>query len=342
MSKFISAILGQPERQTAKMIAKLEDKNGYSSHDARHLAENIQQIRLKLTELELDPDDTTAEELYHALRTKFDKDCRSFDIENNFHALEFGQKVQKAIVLAGTGDVLPRRWVLKTTTAKSLLRSHPPKKLMKKMSYRSVESMLKRENAAKLYIAANQVESAAWRKSLHQLVSKQDTTAFEVRQTTICWLEAASDSQAPLVYNDDVGALAVVHNELTENMRLLGLTVLLSDFFTSLAGEAASSKAHNSEVLSWWQEADGLVFGLSQDHVSLNIKDVSLDHARRPDFSERSLAAGRSSFWKKLVNRYENQLAIEEDNLIDASARLAAVKIPIRQPVFEYAEEFDG
>jgi len=342
MSKFISAILGQPERTLKRTIAKLEEKNGYPSHDARHLAENIQAVRLKLSELGLDPDDTTAEELYHALLVKFEKDCLAFDIENNFHSVDFVQKAEKAIELIQKDIVLPQRWVLKTTAAKKILRLHPPKKLMKQLSYRSVESMIKRVNVAKLYVAANRIESAAWQKGLHQLVSRQDTTAFEVRQIALCQLEADGNALAPLVYNDDIGALAIVHSQTTDSMRLLGLTVLLADFMTSLSNLEVLQSRSESAVLKWWQEMDGLIFGLDQNHVSLNIKDASLNHARQNDFSERVSAAGQAHFWKSLVSRYENQLAVEEDILSDLSARVAAAKIPIRQPAFEFAEEFDG
>jgi len=343
MSRHISSLLGQPERLIKQKLAKLEDKNGYPSHDARHLADNIQAVRLKLSELGLDPDDTTAEELYHALLVRFEKDCLAFDIENNFHSVDFVQKAEKAIELIQKDIVLPQRWVLKSTAAKNLLRLHPPKKLMKQLSYRSVESMIKRENVAYLFIAANRIESAAWQNGLHQLVSRQDTTAFEVRQIALCQLEADGDALAPLVYNDDIGALAIVHSKTTDSMRLLGLTVLLTDFMSSLSNSEVLQSRSESVVLKWWQEMDGLIFGLDQNHVSLNIKDASLNHARQNDFSGRVSAAGQAHFWKSLVSRYENQLAAaEEDILSDLSARVMAAKIPIRQPAFEFAEEFDG
>jgi hypothetical protein len=338
----ISSLLGQPERLIKRTITNLEDKNGYPSHDARHLAENIQAVRLKLKELGLDPDDTTVQELYHALLVKFDKDCLAFDIENNFHAVDFGQKADKAAELIKSSLDLPQRWVLKTTAAKNLLRLHPPKKLMKQLSYRSVDSMLKRENIAMLYIAANRVESAAWQKGLHQIISKQDTSVFELRRVAVCRLEADGDRSAPLVYNDDIGGLAIIQGKTTENMRLLGLSVLLADFMSSLSNAEDSQSVRESAVLKWWRDMDGLIFGLNQNCVSLNIKDASLNHAQQKDFSERISAAGQAHFWKNLINRYENQLAAEEDTLSDLSARVAAARIPFRQPAFEYAEEFDG
>lgn len=128
MSKHIANLLDQPERLVRRTIMRLEDKNGYPSHDARQLAESIQQVRRKLADLGMDPDDTTAEELYHALLSRFEKDCLAFDIENNFHSIDFEAKVAKSTDLIEKNMALPQRWVLKTTAAKNLLRRQPPQK----------------------------------------------------------------------------------------------------------------------------------------------------------------------------------------------------------------------
>jgi hypothetical protein len=61
MSRKISMLLDQPEPMVNKLLSELEDKNGYPSHDARHIAENSQKVRLKIVALGLDPEDTTGE-----------------------------------------------------------------------------------------------------------------------------------------------------------------------------------------------------------------------------------------------------------------------------------------
>lgn len=335
MSKHIANLLDQPERLVRRTIMRLEDKNGYPSHDARQLAESIQQVRRKLADLGMDPDDTTAEELYHALLSRFEKDCLAFDIENNFHSIDFEAKVAKSTDLIEKNMALPQRWVLKTTAAKNLLRRQPPKKLMKRLSYRSVDSMLKRESIGRLLIVANIVESAAWRKELQRGISKLDSTAFELRQISIIGLNLDLDSRA-LVYNDDIGVMAIAQTELTDNMRLLGLTVLLSDFVGSLSDRPLEL---SSSVLQWWNEMDGLVASLGGQAVSLNIKDSTLNHAHQHEFTNRLLNAGRAGFWKNLISLYENQLEIEEDILADFS-NYVMPKIPVRQPAFEYVEDF--
>lgn len=195
--------------------------------------------------------------------------------------------------------------------------------------------MLKRESIGRLLIVANIVESAAWRKELQRGISKLDSTAFELRQISIIGLNLDLDSRA-LVYNDDIGVMAIAQTELTDNMRLLGLTVLLSDFVGSLSDRPLEL---SSSVLQWWNEMDGLVASLGGQAVSLNIKDSTLNHAHQHEFTNRLLNAGRAGFWKNLISLYENQLEIEEDILADFS-NYVMPKIPVRQPAFEYVEDF--
>jgi len=335
MSKRIANLLDQPERLITKTLATLEGKNGYPSHDARHLAETIQQARRKLADLNLDPDDTTAEELYHALLIKFERDSLAFDIDNNFHSLDFEAKVTKAVNILKRDNLLPQRWVLKSTAAKGLLRHHPPKHLMKMLSYRSIESMLKRESVAKLFVMANSIESSAWRKELLRNISKSDSTDFELRSVSIVGLEAGGSS--PLVYNDDIGAIAIFRTGATDKMHLLSLTVLLGEFLTSLTDQTEPFK---SGILGWWSDMDGLIAELSGETVSFNIKDAALNHAHRHEFSDRLLSAGRSHYWKNLLSRYQNQLEIEEDRLADFAGFVVMPKAPIHQPAFEYVEDF--
>jgi hypothetical protein len=335
VSKRIAAILGQPERLISKALSELEGKNGYPSHDVRHLAEAVQRARRKLADLDLDPDDTTAEELYHALLIKFEQDSLAFDIENNFHSLDFEAKVNKAVEILKQANPLPQRWVLKTTAAKDLLRHHPPRRLMKELSYRSIESVLKREKMAMLFVMANSIESPAWRKGLLRGISKSDSTEFELRPVSIVGL--ARGGSSPLVYNDDIGAIAINRTETTEKMHLLSLTVLLGEFLASLGGRTEPLK---SEILSWWSDMDGLIAELGGEALSFNVKDAALNHANRHEFPDRLLSAGRSHYWKDLLSRYENQLAIEEDRLADFAGFVVMPKAPMRQPAFEYVEDF--
>jgi hypothetical protein len=337
MSKRIAALLNVPEKALADAISRLEAKNGYPSHDNRHLAETIQKTRAKIAELGLDPDDTTAKELYHALQARFETDSRRFDRSFSFRGETFEQTADAAIGIVRSKAELPQRWVLKTTTAKTILKQHPPKKLMKQSGYRSVESMVKRESLARIFISAHLIESAAWQKELSKIISQKDSTAFEMRNIGIIHLAnlTVSDETPTLQYNDEVGALGLVQNSLTGRMPLLSMTTLLLD---SLGSSSLASQL--SMVLGWWSDVDSLMAELDGVSLSFNISDVSLNHSHGHDLASCLTDSGRVSFWQSLLARYQNQLEIEEDSLADLSQKLVAIKDPLRQPAFEYAEDF--
>ena len=79
MSKLIANLLGKPESFITHALAELEKITGYHSEDVRFLAQNNHRLRQKFEQLGLDPDDTTKEELYHALLARFQNDSRALD-----------------------------------------------------------------------------------------------------------------------------------------------------------------------------------------------------------------------------------------------------------------------
>jgi len=341
MSRALASLLDIPERTLAKALAKLEDKNGYPSHDVRHLAAAVQKTRQKIAELGLDPDDTNGKELYHALLVKFKKDAQAFEISQGFYSDNFGQTANKAIDIIEQAVSLPERWVLKNSVAKSMLKQHQPKKVMKQLGYRSIDSMLKRESIGRLFVLANLEESLTWQKELGRIISHQDTSHFELRVLSFEAITDVAWNGSPLQYNDDVGALALLETPPSGQMPLLSIMVLLIDGLKNFKQIKLSEQLMAiSPLLSWWSDMDGLVCKLNDEVVSLNIKDASLNQAHAKEYDHRILSAGRSSFWHELLSRYENQLAIEEDILSSLEQKIVPVKIPIRQPVFEYVEDF--
>lgn len=343
MSKVISAMLGQPEHVVKRAITKLEAKNGYPSHDARTVAENIQKVRNKLNELKLDPDDTTAEELYHALLVKFQSDSLDFDSHFGADIDKFDQKAAKAGALVSKIE-LPEVWVLKSSPAKALLHAHRPKRTMKRLGYRSIDSMLKRENLAELYLAVSFVESEIWNKTHIKLLSALDTTSFELRSLKLRSLSANKwgefGGQSPAVYTGDFGVLGLVPSVQLRRAPLLSLVVVMMDQLAAFKDINISSEAAKlSPAVAWWEDMDNLIAGLDSKHVSMNIKDVAVNQLNTQDFKARELDTSRRSFWNSLLARYNNQLQTEEDALLDLNAKLRRLKLPLNQPVFEYAED---
>ena len=343
MSKVISEMLGQPEREVKKLINKLEHKNGYPSHDVRLLAENIQVVRAKIAELNLDPDDTTAAELYHALLIKFQEDSRKFDEHFGVSHSGYDQKMRKAADIVSKNVEMPDRWLLKPSSAKKLLNQHPPKRLMKQLNYRSVESMLKREDPAKIYLVGSVVESPVWNKAHAKLISSLDSTAFERRPLKIVAVSHKyikfENSDLVCAYNSDCGVLGILPAWPSEKATLLSMVVSLLDRLSDFKDVKASQLAASfSPAAAWWSDMDCLIARLGSEHVSFNLKDVAHNHLLNTALGHNKLEAAQKSFWKELFKRYENQLVPDEDSL-PAIVSPFTNTAPLNQPAFEYVED---
>jgi hypothetical protein len=346
MSQKIARLINQPEQAVAKVITHLEVKNGYPSHDARMMAENVQNVRAKLVDLGLDPDDTTGEELYHALLVKFEHDSTLFDISYGATPLNFDEKLDKAATIVTRSLELPRQWVLKTTAAKNVLRQHPPKRVMKSIHYRSIESLLKREDVSEIYLAAQQLESNSWLKAHLKLVSHLDQTCFELRALKITplshqkWsgLSRLSDT---IIEDNSVGAISISPSAQIDNAPLLSLVVSLIDALSSYQDvKLGQITAKLSDTVSWWADMDHLVAELGSEYVPLSLKDCALNHLDGNEYQQRVIDHSRASFWQELISRYENGLIGERgfDNSI--MRRVAKLSFSAPELAFEFAEDF--
>lgn len=346
MSRRIARLLDEPEPVVTKLIQELEAKNGYPSHDARHLAENTQKIRHKVLDLGLDPDDTTPQELYHALQVRFERDSRQFDEFYGVKGAGFDQMSAAAVKLVNNNAELPKQWALKTKIAKQALKANQPKKLMKLLKYRSVDSMLKRENIYELYLAAQEVESKLWQKNLSKYLAALDQTDFETRQIQLVSLKESKWSEVGpydyVTYDSRIGAVGLWPADDIQDAPLLAMVLLLIEAFTPQIHLKPGPELVKMNMVMWWVDTDHLVAELDGDHVSLNIKDCALNWWFKNSFEERTLDQGRKNFWQGLVNRYQNRPEVEplfEDNIKE---KIANLRLNIPEPAFEFAEEFNG
>jgi hypothetical protein len=179
MSKKLSELLGQPEALVETAVKKLEHLNGFESTDIKLLADINNKIRTKTKELGLDPDDTTGAELFHALRVKLADDEERLNLS--------AQELTSAITKAHKSYKV---YALKHSVAKELLRAHPPRKLMKHLNYRSVDSMIKRENIVELYAGLPLIELPRWQNVFWKDLAKLTPSDFESRSIEIISMAA--------------------------------------------------------------------------------------------------------------------------------------------------------
>lgn len=181
MTRVLSEILGAVEPHFSLGIQRMERAAGNPSNDIHLTAELLQRTRRKLHALGLDPQDTTAKELYQALDEHIAHDeqlvrtalsiADDASTKDVMHAVV--QFVQRSVPASNSG------FALKSSVAKRLLKKYPPKRTMKQLRYRSVDSLLKHESVQHIYVAAFFFESLAWRKKLLDQYVKLRPSDFE-------------------------------------------------------------------------------------------------------------------------------------------------------------------
>lgn len=191
MSAHLSALLYAREPFFALVVQQLERASGNASIDVRLSAEISAKVHQKLRELGLDPHDTTGRELYRAL---INMAClhdaflaKRLGGSNPADVNEMLRRIQASIA---TMPIPQTAWVLKHSVAKRLLKAMPPKNVMKQLNYRSVDSMLKREDIAELYSGLRCLESDAWLREFTARYKTLRPADFETRAITVLCLDA--------------------------------------------------------------------------------------------------------------------------------------------------------
>lgn len=192
MSRALADFLGVDDPLFLMKLEKLEHASGNLGVDVRLLAEMIGRSHQKMRELGLDPRDTTGQELYRALLNLVAK-------HDEFLARKLGVKDA-----ADVQEILPRMksfveqldipkssWAIKSSSAKRLIRSLPPKKVMKQLGYRSLDSMLKRESAIELFAAARFLEGPTWQSAMIKKYKSLTPRDFENRDVQLLLLDEA-------------------------------------------------------------------------------------------------------------------------------------------------------
>jgi hypothetical protein len=185
MTRFLSESLQAGEPFFRQGVRQLEAARGNPNADIRLSTEVMQATQAKLKQLGLDPRDTTAEELYHALQERIKADDAR--LTRTLRTRAATHVSAEADVVAGMIHVLKdlpdskRCFALKASSLKALIKQQPPKKAMKRLGYRSLDSFLKHETPVSMLAAAWLSESQQWRQRLLEQYKRLGPGDFEDR-----------------------------------------------------------------------------------------------------------------------------------------------------------------
>lgn len=224
MTRFLSESLEAPEPLFRLGLKQLEATHGNPNTDIRFSAEVRRATREKVRALGLDPDDTTPEELYHVLQRRMEHDDRQ--LTRRLRSTAASHVSAEAEVVSGMVHVLRKQpgerqvFALKNSSLRSILKTVPPKKAMKQLGYRSVDSFLKHETPVSVLAAAWLSEGAVWQHKLLERYKQLRPSDFETRSLSITkpdsrrWRELADSQVAQRRHNilsfKEAGALVLL------------------------------------------------------------------------------------------------------------------------------------
>lgn len=251
MSHFLSEALGTDEPRFKQAIMGLERRSGHPNHDIRLSSAILQKVPNKLKELGLDPNDTTAEELYYALNHKLaEQDAKLIKQLRTKAAKEFNAAANLSDALVSIAKDLTLDidcLAVKPSIIKQLLKTNSPRKVMKALNYRSIDSMLKVEPVPLLLLAVNSYESEAYITNFYSKYKKITPSNLELRKLNVysCldkkWFRILTDIKArtglTMVSSYELASIILlpIDNQPPQGYLTLTLTNLLAELSITLS-----------------------------------------------------------------------------------------------------------
>jgi hypothetical protein len=198
MSRLLVQLLRADERKFRAFIERLERACLNPGVDIRLSAEIITKTREKARTLGLDAVDTTAREMYFALKNKIAQDDLKLKNKLKIDDKSISGNTEK---LAKTATKLSKKELTLCVSAvgvKRILQAVPPRRTMRLLKLRSLESVLKREDPRVLYVLALQIEDSSWKSQVHAKIKRLQSKdinwqAVQVLCVPMAWMEKSQD-----------------------------------------------------------------------------------------------------------------------------------------------------
>jgi hypothetical protein len=189
MTRFLSESLQAPEPSFRLQLRQLEQANGMPNADIRLSTEVAHATRAKLAELGLDPQDTTPKELYLSLLNRLQADdvrlTKILRTRAATHVSAEGDGMAGLVHILRESQKAETSFALKPMRFKQLIKKSAPKRVMKQLGYRSVDSLLRHEAPALILIAAQLLEGKGWWSELLASYKRLTARDFEMRPLSI-------------------------------------------------------------------------------------------------------------------------------------------------------------
>ena len=307
MSKMLSQLVGVSEQLFALSVKQLEQASGNPGIDIALSGEIIGKINAHIRSLGLDPRDTTGAELYYAL-------VDLARLHDRFLAKRIGGTNQGDIA-----DLLPRivhfvdkidlpksTWAVKHSVIKKLLKGSPPKKVMKQLGYRSIDSMLKREKVDELLVGTRILETVEWQNKLLSSYKTLTPSDFETRDVKFIVLDGRK-------WGTKVSSFVKQNHQNITHLKELGVVAVLPLPITYLNGVTLALMLR---ILYYLNEvrAYGSYFKIKQ--VKANFGQILTDTIFN-DPARHAVMAGQHIHWRVIHRYYGGPGSVHSANIFE-------------------------
>lgn len=186
MSGLLQDLLDAKEPLFSESLKQLERASHKLGVDAKLVGDIYTRATRAMKKMGLDETDTTGPELYHALIAKLKEHDEHLAKAIGADSKTAVDKLMPLMKRAAEKVKMPREcWVLRKSVAKEMLRQMPPPNIMQRLGYKSVDSMLKRENLAEIYGALRFAEDPEWLNKFDENYKNLRPSDFETRKIEI-------------------------------------------------------------------------------------------------------------------------------------------------------------
>ncbi len=326
MSTFLANLLSKETSGFKKFIEDMEFVSGHKSNDLKLLSDIKIATNHKIKSLGLNPSDTTAPELYHALNNLFILHDNFIVKKNNLkYESPLSDTLDKIVATFNQPVNAQSVFSLKPSVIRKILAKNQPLKTSVLLGHRSLSSMLKNENPRIVLSVAYYIESEEWKRSYLDLLKELSISDFEYKKIELIVLnnpKFQKISKAILKLNkhsvislENIGQILIIplNSRLTIGFSILTyayiihqlkLMVRFSKFiqnqqFNSHLGATISTLFKNTELIDFYVSK----YGFSWDSIADFTKQLStLSEDEREDIILQQSPSNDNQLNKILMN----------------------------------------
>ncbi|MDB5162868.1 MAG: family Rossman fold protein [Candidatus Saccharibacteria bacterium] len=190
MSKFLRDLLDAEEPTFTQSIRQLEEVSGRTGADAKLIGDITAMAHENIRQMGLNPAASTGEEVYNGLIARVEQDIKRLTKIIGANEDDDVRHLVPYMINAANSVKFNRKvFVIKRDKAKELLRIMPPKQLMEKLGYATVDEMIAGEDFDEIYTALRFSEGPEWLTKYNELFKTVTPHDYEERDLRIVQMD---------------------------------------------------------------------------------------------------------------------------------------------------------